>query len=220
MNDDRKKLLDKILKLFALASNASSYAGEAANAKTAAEMLMAKHNISLGEKEDRNALKIEHYTPWAKGAQWEFDIVAALTKLCGCAIYFYGDFERYVLVGRVTDLEGLRYLIGAISNQRIAAWLNYKRRRDGSDNLWAFCYAFAQALQSKIDALLVGATEIAAAREKARLWFESTHPINKNSDHDWITGRASSAAGGQAGANASLARGAIGQPIYRIAHRK
>jgi hypothetical protein len=214
LNPDRKKLLDQLLKLLAL-SHSTTFAAEAATARAKAEELMRKHNLSLNEgSKDRTKFAIEQHSPWAKGAQWEYRIADTLGRLCGCEVYYLGDYQLFNLVGTVADLEALRYMIDAVNQQRIRAWLEYKRT--GPDKLWSFSFSFAQALVEKVDSLLEGATEIEAQRERARLWFESSHKINHNDDA--IYGRGASAAGRAAGSNTSLHRGVIGRPASPAGH--
>jgi hypothetical protein len=219
MDSERQKLIDRILALLALADS-TAFAGEAASAREITEKLITKHNVTLTEgAKDRTRFEVELHAPWAKGAQWEFMIAAALANLCGCAPYYHAKFARFKIAGTVADLEVWRYMMSEISNQRIRAWLDYKKS-DGPDNLWAFCFAYAQALRGKIDDLLVAAPAIAEAREKARLWFESRNVIDRDHNDDWIDGRGSSSAGREAGAGAALIRGRVGQRQQQISYRK
>jgi hypothetical protein len=216
LNPERKKLLDRLLALLALAQG-TTFAEEAASARAKAEELMRKHNLSPNEgSKDRTKLAIEQHSPWAKGAQWEYMIANTLGELCGCEVYYRGDYALFNMVGTVGDLEALRYMIDAVNQQRIRAWLDYKRT--GSDKLWSFSFSFARALEEKIGELLEGATAIAAQREKAKLWYESTHKIQHS--EDWIHGRGASTAGRAAGSNTSLHRGAVGRPTERLGQQR
>lgn len=214
MDASRQKLIDRILKLLALAGG-TSFAAEADSARAMAEELIAKHNVSLDEgKKDRNQFAIEDYTPWAKGAQWEYDIANSIAGLCGCEAYFYGDFAEFCFAGTVANLESLRFILAEVHRQRIKAWLQYKNSHTGSDNLWAFAFSYAKGLSSKIERLLSGATAINTERKRAKIWFETTHTIRR--EHEYIRGAGSSAAGRDAGGAASLHRGQVGTPAYRI----
>jgi hypothetical protein len=219
LNPERKKLLDRLLNLLALAegSKSSKYDGEAASARAKAEELMRKYNLSPNEgSKDRTVFATEEHSPWAKGAQWEYIIADALGELCGCEVYYMGDYLLFDLVGTVADLEALRYMIDAVNQQRIRAWLEYKRT--GPDKLWSFSYSFARALEEKIHKLLEGATAIKAQRERAKRWFESTHKITHGASA--IRGHGASEAGRSAGSNTSLHRGMVGRPTERLGYQR
>ena len=177
---------------------------------------MRQHNLELGEgSKDRTLLMFENFQPWAKGAQWEYIIADALGELSACEVYWYGEFERFTLVGTVGDLEALRYFLEAVRQQRVRAWLEYKKT--GPDGLWSFSFSFARALEGKVHRLLVGAPEIAAKRQQAKLWYESTRRIIHE---NLIGGPGASAAGRAAGANVSLHRGEVGRPTARLTHAR
>jgi len=219
IDPERQKSADRILKLLALAGG-TAFAAEAATARAMAEQLMTRHNIDLGEgSKGRTRISGERYVPFAKGAKWEYIIVDALTDLCNCK-FFFDDAEtlaRYCLVGTIADLEVLRYMLAEIHRQRIAAWLQYKRT--GPDSFHRFCYAFAQALASKIsDIVDAGRDALDAHQKKLKHWYEIEVLHGPVQGEHVELGRASSAAGLQAGRAASLNRGAVIQTVRRITY--
>jgi hypothetical protein len=216
MDPERQKLIDKILKLLAVAGS-TRFAEEAATARAMAEELRTKFNVDLTEgSKGRTRFEIEEHIPWAKGAQWEYIIAQALARLCGCEAYWQGEFILIRVAGTVADVEAWRYMIGEINNQRIKAWLEYKNSPQGSDNLWAFSFAYAKALAGKISTLLHGTPAIVEASRQAKLWFEAHNEIFHE---QLIGGPGTSEAGRDAGASASLIRGRVGERRAQIGYR-
>lgn len=207
MDVNREKLLDRIMKLLALASG-TTFEGEADNARRLAQELLNKHNIDLGTvagATDRKALIIQDYKPQFKGAIWEFRIVDAAAKLCGCMTYYYGDYERFNIVGIRADIEPTLYIVTKLHEQRIGQWLRYKRTT-GADSFHKFCYGYSQGVSEKISTLVAPMSELKATRKTAELWYESRFKVKEGDSY----GPASSNAGLTAGGSASFHRGEFG----------
>ena len=97
MDADRTRLIQRIMKLLALAAG-SSFTAEADTARALAADLMAKHNIdSVNSPKDRSIMVVEDYKPFMPNAMWEFILVDAITDLCGCAMFWKGDQEHFNL---------------------------------------------------------------------------------------------------------------------------
>jgi Protein of unknown function (DUF2786) len=211
MDQERRKALDRILKLLALAEG-TSFNAEAASARAMAEALIAKHNVDLaeGQKPPRDQLVIHTYTPWGRQWLWELMIAVAMTRLCGCAFYSRGKpdeggYDHFLFVGVFANVEACLYILAEVHAQRHRAWVRY-RAEGGRDSFGQFCFSFARGLEAKIKRLTAPAQ--LTETQRAALWFEATHKVSTPSDP--IRGRGSSEAGRDAGASASLHRGAVG----------
>ena len=214
---EHQKILDRILKILALAEG-SSFEGEAANARRMADELLAKYNLSLPaeEKQRRDALVFEKYTPWGRKFLWERIIAQAITSLCGCSFLYHGDVDEkdgyiyFVFVGTVANVESCMYILGQVHLDRQRAWVRYKAE-GGKDTFGKFCFSFARGIETKVGTI----TTYLQAQEAARAlsWYEETHKVISG---DTIRGRGSSDAGHAAGHNASFHRGSMGAPPRRI----
>jgi hypothetical protein len=90
MTGDPKPLIERVLKLFALAAG-TNFAPEAETARAMAEALIAKHNITLPSVKDRTAFATVDYVPHFKGAKWEWMLAECAARACGCKAFFYGE---------------------------------------------------------------------------------------------------------------------------------
>jgi hypothetical protein len=214
IDPSKTEILDKLLKLLALANSPSAFSGEADNARQMAEALMQKHHITnldqLAGKPDRNSLAYEQWSPHFPGMQWEFLIADILAHLCGCYSCYYGDLETYTLVGTIANLEAARYLIGEINRQRQRAWLDLKRRGE-TDRFHSFCFTYAKTLQTKIFPILNNSPALTNAAREAELWYKTSHTVTNVA---MLKGQGQSQAGRAAGQAASFSRGAV-NPNHR-----
>jgi hypothetical protein len=215
LSQDRKALADRILKLLALASS-TTFTAEAQSARDAAERLMAAHNISLDPgKPSQDTIEMRQYKPFAKGMRWEGMIANALGELCACKVFFDSrTLDNYELVGTISNLDVLDYMLREVNRQRISAWMNYKAA-GVHDSFNKFCYGFAVALENKIDSVTRYGMLTAQERAKLKLWYEEKIG-QKTQSFSLGMGSASSGAGLDAGKNASLHRGALGQTYKQL----
>lgn len=207
MDAAREKLIDRIMKLLALASG-TTFEGEADNARRLAQELLDKHNINLGSvasPTDRTAIVIQKYMPQFKGAIWEYRMADAAAKLCGCMSYYRGDYVMFEIVGTRADIEPALYIVTKLHEQRIGQWLRYKRTA-GGDSFHKFCYGYSQGVADKIAAITDPMTELKKTRKTAELWYESKFKVGEGHSY----GQASSSAGLTAGGSASFHRGEFG----------
>jgi hypothetical protein len=223
LDAEKQKIAAKILKLIALADG-TTFAAEAEAARRMAADLRAAYGIAAGAgaSKDRTVIEVRKYTPFAKGARWEAIIAGALADLCGCAMFF-GDVYRtdyrkpeggirlttnadLALVGAISDLDMLFFMLPELHRQRIVAWTDY--RISGSDSFHKFCYGFAKALNARISQLTEKWHE-SDQRKQLVAWFEA-YLGHKLKNADILGGRASSEAGTEAGRTASLHRGTLG----------
>jgi len=220
MDADREKLINRILKLLALADG-TNFEGEAATARQMADDLIKRHNIdSLGGKPARTAFTIEDYTPHFAGMKWEYVLAEAAARLTGCVIYFSADLDRYSFAGTVADLEAFRYILTKLHEQRIAAWLAHKSK-GSSDRFHQFCFGYAKGVEAKVKELLekmrasVGKDVVLPSDNRAqiRLWYEAQFGVTH---HDLgLRGKPQSDAGFAAGGSASFHRGELRESQVR-----
>jgi hypothetical protein len=119
ISGDRKKLIDKIAKLLALADS-SDFSEEAATAKNLAAELLAKHHVAIAE------LQAEPYeTDSQESARFvahDVKLFSALAKINGCVLYMApersftrdgckpgfirscSEKKRYLFVGKPSDI--------------------------------------------------------------------------------------------------------------------
>jgi hypothetical protein len=218
MNTDRQRLVERVLKLLALAAG-TSFEAEADTARVMAEALIAKHNITLPSAKDRTALAEVRYTPHFKGAKWEWMLTDWAAQACGCKAFFFGKeaLTEFSLVGTVADLEACQYLLAILHEQRIRDWMRAKR--EGTpDNFYSFCYSYARGVEQNVRAHLTADEQ--KRTEQARLWANQRWG-NIGTTNLGIHGQGRSEAGHAAGHAASLHRGALGgnADVKRLTHR-
>lgn len=218
------KFVERVLKLLALASG-TSFGAEAAAARAKAEELIAKHNIQLPSEKDRSAISRIRYSPHFKGAQWEFLLTEKVSRSCGCEFFFNKErFEAshpddaFSIVGTIADLEACQYLLAALNEQRIAAWLRAKREGK-ADSFYSFCFSFARAVEANLRKAV--SSEVVARQKRALLWYEENFLRPETVDMGF-RGQGRSEAGREAGAAASLDRGKLGgsAPVRQIGYTR
>lgn len=207
MDIERQKLVERLLKLLALAQG-SSFKAEAATARRMAEELIAKHNLELPSAKDRTAIVVAEWRPTFAGAKWEFLLADAVGKLCGVETLRWGGdaLVRLGFVGTVADVEVARYLLELLHRQRLSQWVRAKAQ-GMPDKFYSFCYSFARGVEAQTETR-VGIEE-KRRRQVAHDWFGKHRSWGKPHDLG-IRGDGRSAAGRAAGEQASLHRGEIG----------
>ena len=143
----KQKILDRVIKILALAEG-TAFEGEAANARRMAAEFMERHNVRLPieTKEARDKIATWRHPPEMRKWLWERMIAEALAELFGCGFLVSGDAETgegynyFLFVGFRSDLEALRYVFGEIHRQRIKAWVDFRGNR-GDDSFGKFCFS-------------------------------------------------------------------------------
>lgn len=213
------KLIERVMKLFALAAG-TNFAAEAATARAMAETLIAKHNITLPSTKDRAAFTWVKYAPHFKGAQWELILAEAVCKACGSQLFFSKKLfetrdpnDYFALAGTVADLEACQYLLAMLNEQRMRDWM--KAKSEGvADSFYSFCFSFARGVERNIEARLT-AHELARSKQ-AWLWYDQNVQRIKQVDVGIYGGQGRSEAGRAAGQAAALHRGNLGVNLKRL----
>lgn len=125
INIDRKKLIDKVTKLMALADG-TNHGPEAESARRMAAELMARHNLTysdLDSKEVPFATRDES-TGRQSLAAYETHLLAALAAFNGVCLLKHNG-KDYRFIGRQPDLEAFDYMRDIVNQQRQASFRSY-----------------------------------------------------------------------------------------------
>jgi hypothetical protein len=248
LSPERKKLLDRIAALLAVAES-TTFDAEAETARALAMRLMAEHNIRQGEAAaaGRDAFEYRRieafflYDVW-----WDRIIKFSLAKLNNCfpsmsatakigkdgKVSGGGRVTHFNYCGRSSDLDAFEYMYGIVLRQRTKAWNDYAAR-GGGETKGQWLYGYARGLEDKIDKILdelndrmrgQGNNQLAplSLYEQAKLWhIEHIGPLGKSLSDPGGGARDGYSAGG----NVNLYRGEVGQTrrvrqVRRITHQK
>ena len=227
MTPERKKLIDRITKLLALAES-TSHSAEAESARAMAADLMAKHDIEHAEATmDESFIEQHDETPFRNLVAWHSYLSSAIARLNG--VYFLNvrgsqrNKARYVLFGKPSDISAYRYMVEVVLRQRTEAWLSYKAG-GGLDGQRAFSHGFALGVCSKVRDLMTAAEAVMrgygmlvpiSPQKQAESYYKS---LGKKVSVGRGTSARSSAAGISAGKAVSLNRGvsSSGGTVLRI----
>lgn len=153
MDADRKKLVDKIMKLFALGNaSANNVEAETLAAVTKAREMMARHQISMAEIEmakgasaaDAVRIHIQHHRAYtrkvAELAQYDYAVAEAVSIMCDCRWYLNhpigGDGKKFTSVVFLGDEADV-----ALASELFMIWLQSVRKAarqafGGGKNVW------------------------------------------------------------------------------------
>ena len=230
MEADRKKLIDKIVKLLALA-NSSDFSEEAKTAKNLAAELLAKHDIAVFELEDGApytcergiGVKFNADHSWRSTGSKGYDVhlYNSLARLNGVAM-FVGRYEMHDFVGRPADLEAFKYMRELVVAQRDAALASYCRETGKRDRS-AWRMGFALGVSDVVSQLMAASVSkqkewgLVPVRpyEQAKDWYIERHKVG----HGGGWGGAHNAAGYAAGKSVSLNKGVSAQSGQRLIGR-
>jgi Protein of unknown function (DUF2786) len=155
MNAGRKKMLDAVTKILALADS-TEHEAEAATAKAKAAELVAKYDIELGETKNLEGFKAEGVLRGGVAIpSYEIDLLDAVGKFCGVLV-LQRDFDRdYVFFGRPHDLEAFHYMREVVSAQQDKGWKDYVSKYPFVHRQRvAWKYSFSQGVRDKVDDLM------------------------------------------------------------------
>ena len=133
-NPDRLKVADKIRKLLALSQSPNVH--EAERAAALAAELMARHQVSEAMVEDdaeMAAIDEASLDTAKRRVVWKASLLVALARATGCEFYLRRDRDTvdYRVVGRVADIDAVRYLYLYLRRQIEAIVAAESRRLDG-----------------------------------------------------------------------------------------
>jgi hypothetical protein len=231
MSADRKKVLDAVTKILALADG-TNYEAEAATARAKAAELIARYDIRADSLKDLEKFKSEEEFRTGDMPSHEFSLLCALGRFCGVLVLStprqHGG-RNYWFFGKPEDIEAFRYLRDVIFAQRDRAWMEYlathpDRKREGVR--WK--NSFADGVEVKINGLM----QAAELQQKALRQDLVLTPRVKQAEAEWEClfgkirsggygyGGENNAHGFAAGKSVSLSKGVnSGGPIRRISGR-
>jgi Protein of unknown function (DUF2786) len=155
MGAERKKLIDTVTKMLALADS-TGFEAEASTAKAKAAELIAKYDIRA--ESDLAGFKLEgEMRGGAAMPSYEFHLLDAVGKLCGVLVLRSG--ANYEFFGKPQDLVAFRYMRDITSAQQDRAWMDYlSAHPDRAREKVSWKYSFAQGVHEKVDELICAAT--------------------------------------------------------------
>jgi hypothetical protein len=156
ISNDRQSLIDKIVKLLALADS-TIHSEEADSARNMAATLMAKHNITIDTTVEEPFTVDKEDTPRAgSSCKYEDILINSISNLSGVATIRGAGYYKFV--GKKTDIEAFQYTRSIIYSQRDASWQTYRKARwakhPGASELNKWKLGFAYGVASKIAELL------------------------------------------------------------------
>lgn len=224
----RKKVIDQVLKLLALAES-STHAGEVSAARQKAEELLLRHEIALGElnaQEDEFASS-EQDSGYASAGKFRIRLADMVARFNGIyMVYRQEKTTRYILYGRRSDVAHTVYMYGILVEQmqrarRRAA--NDLRQRCGrgmsSAESNGFCAGFCNGVQDKLTSLtrivedrrqevgLVPLSIFVQLRNAAEAAYLRDHKVGKSGWRGTLIDREHFADGYRNGTQASIHRG-------------
>ena len=228
LSPERKKALERIAKLLALAEG-TTFDGEAQAAREAALRLMAEHNVREAEAKAGQPFEIRNIKPYFDEDVWwerEFKWAIAVLNNCYCLLV-WGNKERnlvqaHCFVARANDLDAFEYMYFIALRQRTDAWNKYKAR-GGTDGKAKWLYGYARGVEEKVSEIL---DEVAARMprgknalaplslmQQAQEWYRGIY--GEPGDLDSLPG-SNSTDGQAAGSNVNLYRGEMTAPPQRL----
>lgn len=123
---DNKKIIDKILKLLALADN-NPNREEAESAKAKAAELMAQYNIAQEKLVKDEPIEFV-YRAYVALPTWRYRLVAAVCQLSGVALVNQSSRKNFVYVGRQHDIEIALHMVDQIALQIEAYGRVYRKK--------------------------------------------------------------------------------------------
>jgi Protein of unknown function (DUF2786) len=161
MNSDRKKVLDAVTKILALADS-TSHEAEAATARSKAAELIAKYDITVASLNDLE--KFESVSEFRVGSvpSYEFTLLAAIGEFCGVLVMSaprQNGGRNYEFFGKPQDHAAFRYMREIVSTQQDRAWMDYLAAHpDCARQRVSWKNSFANGVSEKVDELMRAAT--------------------------------------------------------------
>lgn len=162
VSDSRKKLIDRITKLLALAEDSAATQGEKDNAARMAAELMAKHNIALQDAQAKPEYQIDDDAEVSTTDKFDWTLAHAVATFNGCQTIFHrpaGSRDKvFRVVGTTADIEAYAYMKDVVYRQRTDAYLNHVRNNPhyqrGTKAQREYYMGFAYGVWNLIDNLM------------------------------------------------------------------
>jgi hypothetical protein len=217
LSDDRKKLIDTVAKILALAEG-TSYAAEAETAKAKAANLIARYDISVDSLKDIEEFKVQTEFRTGDMPSHEFCLLGVLGCFCGVLVMSttrqHGG-NNYQFFGKPQDIEAFRYMRDIVFAQRYRAWAEYlSKNPDHMRKSASWKNSFADGVEEKTNSLMRAAEK----QQKSLRQDIVLVPREKQANEEWTRlfgnlgsyrgyGGEANAHGLEAGRSVSLNRG-------------
>jgi hypothetical protein len=174
MDTERKKLIDTVTKMLALADS-TSFEAESSTAKAKAAELIAKYDIRA--EGDLAGFKLEgEMRGGAAMPSYEFYLSDAVGRFCGVLVLRRGP--NYLFFGKPQDLAAFRYMRDITSAQQDRAWMDYlSAHPDRIREKVSWKYSFADGVHEKVDELMRAAT-VQQKAMRHRLYSQTADTIH------------------------------------------
>ncbi len=215
----KKAIIDKVSKLLELA-NSTPHSEEAATAKNMAASLLAKHNMSIGDLQDEDIIKVEEFK-----AKRQFNYTKSLYDSIGsftgvAFLYSSGNHPIFFYVGKRENIEAFRYMLSVVISQMERQWEQYEYKHRTTKQRW--CLGFAYGVDDKCKEIKKAAENKVSEKglvliDEAAQALANYKKSNKVKPAK-LKGTKASYDGYQAGKNVSLNKGVEAQSeVRRIA---
>jgi len=230
LTNERVKLIDKIVKLLALADG-TNHDEEAETARRKAAEMMAKHNIELSDMIQKSNVFTETERVQTTREVEPFDVhlvnaIALFNGVCfliGGRLVSRGYKKCFTFVGREADIEATEYMIDIVKQQRKVAYDKYSKEYIAQygkarwDKDWTDWRRWMNGFTSGVRTKLKELTDMASQKvqewglvpidpsKQALAWYNEN--VQKTRDSRQSHMKKGSAAGFEAGRNVSIHNG-------------
>ncbi len=224
ISNERMKLIDKVIKLLALADG-TNHTAEAESAKRMAAELMAKNNLELSDLVQKEGTFTVDRRKHSQNSPARFEtmlinVIAKFNNVCLITQDNWRDKMTLSYIGRSCDIEATLYMIDIVLRQRMVAWKKYRKEYETAYGIkltkgptyTAWHNGFSVGVRSKLDELAAMSTSKIQewglvpvdGSKQALAWYHQHHGETR-------PGRATkmkvSEAGKNAGKNVSIHKG-------------
>ena len=149
MELDRQKLIDKVVKLLALADS-TIHSEEAETARRLAVELMAKHNVSIASikaEDDEDFIISQQLVGFDRKDTTKETLLCAIANFNGVGMITGVGYYKFI--GKPSDIEAFRYMLAIILHQQSEAFKAWKKLNKGQKSA-PWYWGFALGVSSKL----------------------------------------------------------------------
>lgn len=199
MDEERKRLIDKISKLLTLSEDSAAFEGERETARRKCGELLAKYSLKLNELGNEKSIEIRKIETFRKRINHnEFSLYGAIGEFCGCLVTSPKSTDNkesrqiYKLIGRHPDIESAVYLFEVINRQiqfltseYKAQCKKYKKSCKSYNYIQGLCCGvkdrmkeiFNEVLRYQQEEGLIPVNIFKQRRNEAEEWLKKNHKI-------------------------------------------
>lgn len=218
LSTPKKKLIDRVTKLFALADS-TLHEGEATSARNMAVELLAKHNLSLNQKEVDEQ---EHITITNNTGKrvFEYDKILhlGLTEFTEVFMFLSSSKKKtttFHYIGTPVNLRAFQYMLSIVLQQRASAYIDWTTSANCDSDNFAWKNGFSIGVTKKCreltDQMITKVEEkglvVVSELKSAKNYAHESHNLKAGSKGS----RRSNAAGIEAGRAVNFNKGVTAQ---------